>query len=130
VQRSPRTVPNLGSFYFNGEDVAKDSPEAVKWFRKAAEQGLPLGECALGTCYADGDGVAQDIAEAVKWWRKATEKGDAEAQNNLGFSYYKGEGMAKDYVEAYKWFSLASGSSRRSSTFLKNLLAVRRVMTP
>ena len=31
---------NLGVMYANGEGVAKDDEESVKWYRKAAEQGL------------------------------------------------------------------------------------------
>ncbi len=31
---------NLGVCYWNGNGVAKDYAEAVKWFRKAAEQGI------------------------------------------------------------------------------------------
>ena len=30
---------NLGVAYANGEGVAEDDEEAVKWYRKAAEQG-------------------------------------------------------------------------------------------
>ena len=30
---------NLGNCYYNGEGVTKDYAEAVRWYRKAAEQG-------------------------------------------------------------------------------------------
>ncbi|MBQ4479124.1 MAG: sel1 repeat family protein [Victivallales bacterium] len=54
--------------------------EAVKWFRKAAGQGLAEAQYNLGVCYATGLGVEQDYAEAVKWFRKAAEQGNAGAQ--------------------------------------------------
>jgi len=66
---------NLGDRYRTGEGVAKDAPEAVKWYRKAAEQGYARGQCALGTCYANGVGLPKDDAEAVTWYRKAAEQG-------------------------------------------------------
>ena len=35
---------------FNGNGVAKDYKEAVKWWRKAADQGDADGQYALGSC--------------------------------------------------------------------------------
>ena len=44
-----------------------DYPQAVKWFRKAAEQGNAFAQFNLGQIYTQGKGVPQDYAEAVKW---------------------------------------------------------------
>jgi TPR repeat protein len=52
-----------------------DMREAVKWFRKAADQGDAKAQLNLGACYFRGEGVKQDKAEAVKWYRKAAEQG-------------------------------------------------------
>ena len=38
---------NLGRVYDNGEGVAKDLAEAVKWYRLASEQGLAEAQSAL-----------------------------------------------------------------------------------
>ncbi len=35
--------------------------EAVRWYRAAAEQGLPRAQCNLAWCYEYGKGVAQDL---------------------------------------------------------------------
>src|SRR5207249_2815693 len=93
--------------YDEGEGVAKDQVEAVKWFRKAAEQNYAKGQFNLGACYEHGEGVAKDPVEAVKWVRKAAEQNHATAQDNLGVCYVNGEGVAEDLVEAYKWLLLA-----------------------
>jgi TPR repeat protein len=37
--------------------VAKDLAEAVKWYRKAAEQDVAEAKYNLGLCHANGDGV-------------------------------------------------------------------------
>ena len=97
-----------GVRYATGEGVAKDEAEAVKWFRKAADQNFARAQCSLGTCYANGRGVAKDEAEAVKWFRKAADQNNAEAQNNLGFCYEMGQGVAKDELEAVKWYRKAA----------------------
>ena len=82
--------------------------KAVKWYRKAAEQGNALAQSSLGIFYSTGRGVPQDDAEAVGWWRKAAEQGDAKAQYNLGIKYYDGHVVPEDYVQAHMWFNLAA----------------------
>ena len=104
----PEAQYNLGNMYYFGTGVAKDYNEAVKWYRKAAEQGLAQAQNNLGFMYNKGYGVAKDYNEAFKWWRKAAEQGDAKAQCNLGVMYDTGEGVAKDYNEAVKWFRKAA----------------------
>ncbi|WP_048942598.1 tetratricopeptide repeat protein, partial [Haemophilus influenzae] len=70
-----------------GQGVKQDDFEAVKWYRKAAEQGDANAQAYLGLAYTEGRGVRQDYTEAVKWFRKAAEQGHANAQAILGFSY-------------------------------------------
>src|SRR6266446_7039763 len=98
----------LGLRYYNGDGVAKNFSEAVKWYRKAAEQNYALAQYNLGGCYAFGLGVAKDDVEAVKWYRKAAEQNYALAQYNLGACYTFGLGVAKDDVEAVKWYRKAA----------------------
>jgi TPR repeat protein len=88
--------------------LAKDDGEAVKWYRKAAEQNYAQAQSNLGAFYGLGRGVAKDEAEAVRWYRKAAEQNYAKAQFNLGACYGLGEGVVKDYVEAVKWFRRAA----------------------
>jgi TPR repeat protein len=47
--------------------LPKDAIEAVKWYRKAAEQGDAPAQFNLGNSYANGEGVAKDAVEAAKW---------------------------------------------------------------
>ena len=87
-----------------GKGVPEDDVEAVKWYRKSAEQGNADAQYNLGVCYKHGIGVPKDDAEAVKWYLKSAEQGDAKAQYNLGDCYHKGNGVPKDDVEAVKWY--------------------------
>ena len=43
--------------------MAEDDVEAVKWYRKAAEQNDAAAEYNQGVCYDRDDGVAEDHAE-------------------------------------------------------------------
>lgn len=67
----------------NGRGVPQSDAEAVKWYRKAAEQGYMYGQYNLGGMYEAGLGVPRDDGEAVKWFRKAAEQGHADAQDYL-----------------------------------------------
>ena len=72
--------------------MPQDDAEAVKWYRKAAEQGLASAQFNLGQMCALGRGVPQDDAEAVKWYRKAAEQGLAEAQSAVAEMHRQGRG--------------------------------------
>jgi uncharacterized protein len=63
--------------------VLKDAAEAVKWYRKAAEQGYTNAQTNLGVCYAKGDGVIKDPVEAHAWWNVASALGAETAKKNL-----------------------------------------------
>ena len=63
--------------------MAQDYAEAVKWYRKAAEQGIAEAQYNLGVMYANGEGVPRDQAKAVEWLQKAAKQGLAKAQEAL-----------------------------------------------
>ena len=47
--------------------MPEDDREAVKWFRKAAEQGDASAQYNLGVMYANGEGVPEDYVKAYAW---------------------------------------------------------------
>ena len=53
------------------ESVPVDDAEALKWFRKAADQDNSNAQHAIGVMYYNGEGVTKDFAEAEKWFQKA-----------------------------------------------------------
>ena len=56
-------------------DKAIHFPEqAIKWFRRAANQGDTASQGALGSCYFDGLGVPKNRVEAYKWFNLAATK--------------------------------------------------------
>jgi TPR repeat protein len=95
--------------YVNGHGVPQDYAEAVKWYRKAAEQGDGRALYVFEVLYASGSGVPQEnYAEAATWYRKAAEQGAAAAQSILGVMYDLGHGVPQHYVEAAKWYRKAA----------------------
>ena len=69
--------------YAEGKGVPQDYTEAVRWYRKAADQGYARGQDGLGYAYSHGGGVPQNYAEAARWYRKAAKQGDEYARRAL-----------------------------------------------
>ena len=91
-----------------GDWTEASAVKAVKWFRKAAERGIPEACYALGGMYYDGRGVSQDYEESFRWWLKAAEKGMAEAQNDVASLYRGGTGVQQDDEKARMWYLKAA----------------------
>ena len=92
----------------------QDFGDAVKWYRKAAEQGRTNAQFALGQILLQGRkatatsaDVPQDADEAVLWLGRAANQGDVQAQIEIGGCYQRGTGVEPNLIEAYKWFALA-----------------------
>ena len=69
-----------GLMYYNGSGVPKDDVEAVKWYRKAANQGYADAQCSLGFMYLQGRGVPRDDVEAYAWVSVAAAVSQKQAQ--------------------------------------------------
>lgn len=88
TQGNPFAQTTLGVMYDRGErGVSKDEAEAVKWYRKSAEQGQINAQYFLGLMYLDGRGVAQDEAEALKWFQQGAETSAATLESGVRSSY-------------------------------------------
>ena len=102
---------NMNELYISGYnfDIQKNYKEAVKLYRKAAEQGHAQAQTNLCIMYSEGQGVKQDYKEAAKWCRKAAEQANGQAQAILGIMYSQGLGVKQDLKEAVKWHRKAAG---------------------
>lgn len=89
--------------YREGYGTAVDHVEAVKWVRKAAEQGFARAQYDLGWMYQYGRGVERFDEKAAGWYLKAAEQGLARAQRNLGFMYEYGRGVERSDAKAAEW---------------------------
>jgi TPR repeat protein len=66
-----KAMNSMGVMYQNGLGVIVDYPEALRWYKKAADLGNSSAMYNLGTMYEQGLGVEKDAAEARKWFDKA-----------------------------------------------------------
>jgi TPR repeat protein len=129
AQREPQndaadaeTMLMLGLMYANGEGVAEDDREAVKWFRKAANKGNAKAMLMLGLMYNNGEGVTQDLREAFQWYRKAADKGNATAMYKVGLMYYNGKGVTQGHREAFQWFRKAADKGHATAMLVLGVM--------
>ncbi len=104
-------------FYYGVHGLEQNYKEALKWFQKAAEQGLADAQNNAGVIYQHGLGVEQNYKEAMKWYAKAAEQGNADGQNNVGFFLQEGHGVEQNYKEAMKWYAKAAGQGNADGQF-------------
>ena len=69
---------NLGIMYENGLSNSRyisegSRPEALRWLRAAAEQGLPRAQVKLAELYAGESDTPENSIEACAWFLLATE---------------------------------------------------------
>lgn len=83
---------NLGILSEVGEGRPKDSAEALRCFRQAADRGCPAALLRLGVMSAEGDLLPQDDGQAVRYFRQAAEKGSKEGWLNLAIAHQRGQG--------------------------------------
>lgn len=99
----------LGGLYVQGEGVAKDAAEGLRWYRAAADKGDVRGMTELALLFETGEGVEKSETEAAALYRRAATQGSAKALNNLGLMLREGRGVPKDDNEAFQLFEKAAG---------------------
>lgn len=110
---------NLGSLYEQGQGVAADEAESVKWYQKAADQGHAGAQRVMGVRYVKGEmGVEKDIKKGLKLLKKSANNDNVKAQFALGSFYYTGEaGVEIDKSEAAKWWTMAADQDNVDAQF-------------
>ncbi|MDR1311560.1 MAG: SEL1-like repeat protein [Burkholderiaceae bacterium] len=102
------------TYYWGDGPVARQIDTALRWMRKAAEQGHIEAQFNLSVALTNGEGIAPDQQEALVWLKKSAEQGLPAAQYNLAEYYFQGLGVTQDYQEARNWYLKAAeqGESR------------------
>ncbi len=70
---------NLGRVY-KADPTPLNSPKAVEWITRAANQGYIEAEFLLGMMYKNGDAVPSNPVKAKAWFTRASQKGHVEAE--------------------------------------------------
>ena len=71
---------NLAANLEYGIGVEANIEEAMRWYHKAANHGIPVAQMRLGLAYYAGEGVERDPVEAHKWLLLSADAGELQAQ--------------------------------------------------
>ncbi len=116
-----RAANALGWLYAIPSEVKNDQ-EAVRWLRKAADQGHAEAMTRLAQMYANGQGLNKDEAEAARWYRKAADQNYSDAILSLGVLYEGGRGVPRDEAEAARLYRKAAGQGNANAMHNLGLL--------
>jgi len=84
--------------------VREEDEQAVQWFTKGAEAGLPDTMYDLAVSLDNGKGMAAaDYPAAADWYRRAAEAGHGGAAFNLSHMHTTGRGVPQKKKEAMRW---------------------------
>jgi hypothetical protein len=115
---------NLGVFYDtrlddNHHPAAGNRVEAIKWLRRAAQQGLPRAQAKLAEIYADGRDTAADYVKAGAWYLLAAASltGALRAEAQSGFERVSSQMTHAQIVKARR---LAGGWKPRRAVAEKS----------
>jgi TPR repeat protein len=85
--------------YAGGHGVPQDYVEAVKWFRRAAEQGFADAQDSLARMYVQGQGVPKDYVQAHMWFNLAASRFSGGA-GHLNFDAAARDNLAEEMTPA------------------------------
>ena len=80
--KSPEAMTKIGYCYMNGIELKKDPYLAVKWFRKAAENG------EFAKCLQNGIGIDKDEARASRVYQQAVDIAEGRKDKMLAGAYF------------------------------------------
>lgn len=105
----PEAFEKIGDMYQQGDDLPRNSSAAMKWYRKAAENGGPAMQVKLASLLLDSQSSASNYPEVYSPCAKAAEQHYAPAAACMGELYRDGSGVERNFSMAVKWFREAAG---------------------
>ena len=103
-----RAAYYLGHMAEQGLGQSWSNARAARYYRRAADAGLPEAQMALAELHMRGMGVDQDAAAAVALYRAGAASGHAPAHYALGLAYLHGTGVPRDFEAAMSAFAAAA----------------------
>jgi len=98
----------LAYLLYSGSGTARNLPQAVTWYQRAAEAAHADSQYNLGYLHLSGEGVPEDSALARKWFLAAAAQNHALAAYELGRMAIQGIGGRQNLRAALRWYAQAS----------------------
>lgn len=85
-----------------------DTEEAMKWFKKAAEQNNQEAQYIYGTFFYNGKYQLENYSKAAYWYEKSAQQGYPQAQTALAKLYEHGEGVEVNNEKSLQLYKAAA----------------------
>lgn len=106
----------LGVYYSRKADPA-DPAEALRWYKVAAEAGIPPAQHALAEMYLHGESAEQDSEEGRRLLELAAEAGLTPAMDDLIRLYREADSPYRNAEKAFRWMLRAAEEGSPLSSF-------------
>lgn len=113
----PMEQYQIGILHERGIGVSRDLAEALKWYRKSADQGLAAGEYAAGLMFALGLGTQQDKSLGSLYLRRSAEHGLPPGQFVWATCLQFGFAGETNLTEALRWHGIAASNNFAPSQY-------------
>lgn len=102
----------VGFCHFWGHKVENiDYVEAIKWFKKSADQNCAYGQYWMQRCLSEGLGIERNKSlrkeyadKAFQWFTKEADQTNAKVQLYIGYCYQEGAGTNVNAKSAFDWY--------------------------
>jgi TPR repeat protein len=102
----------------------KPRSEALPWFLKSAQAGVPVAQFQVGYSLLKGWGCDCDVNKGLDWLRRAAQAGDPAAEVTLAMYALRGNPDDERLRQAKLWLEQAAASGNRDGKlYLAGLLA-------
>ena len=108
---------NLALCYDAGQGTPKNSVEAARLYKIAAEMGDADAQFNYGLRLQRGEGVLCNPVEAFTWLKRAADAGDAVAQGATGLALETGHGVEEDKALAVVYYRRSADQGNASSMY-------------
>lgn len=105
----------LGQILLDGQGVALDQAQALKWFKQAAESGHAMAINMVGGCLENGWGTKADPRAAADWYQRASELGLDWGMYNYANLLARGTAISQDRPKAFQLYNTAAALGHAKS---------------
>lgn len=110
LQNNPIALNNLGSLYYSGVGVDRNSAKAAVLFEKSAKLGNAEAAVNLGFILISGNGREKNPQLAMQYFENASKIGSAIADFMVGYAHYRGIYRDKDLSKAAQLIKKAASA--------------------
>lgn len=115
---------NLGSLYYSGIGIERNTAKAAILFEKAAKLGNAEAAVNLGFILITGNGVEKNESQALHLFQKAAEMKNPTAQFMSGYAHYNGKSGKIDYRKAAEMIRSAANAKFDEAQYILALMYI------